>query len=139
MKKLAEVSENIVTNIITWPVDVDVPPTLIDITGLFCDMGSLIVSGEIKNKPSSMHTVNADNTGWELTPENKAQADEEDNDKTHGVIVHELSDIDAKSIRSMREFIISKFSGDPDLPEYLGNYEAEAIDKRDKIKTIMPV
>ncbi len=42
-----------------------------------------------------------------------------------------LIDIDIKSIRSIREYLIAKF---PDAPVYLNNYENEAISEREKLK-----
>jgi hypothetical protein len=42
----------------------------------------------------------------------------------------ELREIDIKSIRSIREYITSK----ADAPQYLKDYEAQAIEKRGKIK-----
>lgn len=45
----------------------------------------------------------------------------------------ELERIDDLSIRRMREFILIKFSGDPDLPSQLLDHEAAAILERSKI------
>jgi len=42
----------------------------------------------------------------------------------------DLVDIDIKSIRSIREWLVMQ----PDIPQYLVDYEAEAIEKRTKIK-----
>ena len=46
----------------------------------------------------------------------------------------ELKTIDAKSVGSLREFILTKFAGDADLPSFLVDYEAEAQTKRAKLK-----
>jgi len=42
----------------------------------------------------------------------------------------DLVDIDIKSIRSMREWLVAQ----PDAPQYLIDYEVEATEKRNKIK-----
>ena len=42
----------------------------------------------------------------------------------------DLVDIDIKSIRTIREWLVAQ----PDIPQYLVDYEAEAIEKRTKIK-----
>lgn len=46
----------------------------------------------------------------------------------------ELAKIDAQSIRSIREFILAKFSGDPLLPSVLSSHNAAAATERAKIK-----
>lgn len=46
----------------------------------------------------------------------------------------ELAQIDLASVRSLREFVLAKFAGDPALPPYLETHEADAQIKRTKIK-----
>lgn len=42
----------------------------------------------------------------------------------------ELSAIDVRSIRAMREFILAKFTGDPALPAVLATHESDAVTER---------
>lgn len=46
----------------------------------------------------------------------------------------ELAKIDAQSIRAMREFIMTKFPGDPLIPAALSSHNDAAILERGKIK-----
>jgi len=46
----------------------------------------------------------------------------------------ELENIDLKSIRPIREFLIMKFSEDPDLPTFLSEFESKAKSERKKIR-----
>lgn len=51
-------------------------------------------------------------------------------DKRNDIIKVDLIEIDMKSIRSIREWLVTQ----PDAPQYLLDYEAEAIEERKKIK-----
>ena len=60
----------------------------------------------------------------------QADYDEKQKERENAQIKAELSEIDIKSIRSIREYI----SKQADAPEYLKQYENEATEKRLKIK-----
>lgn len=60
----------------------------------------------------------------------QADYDEKLKEQENAQIKAELSEIDIKSIRSIREYIAKQ----ADAPEFLKQYEAEAISKRGKLK-----
>lgn len=82
--------------------------------------------GTIYNNTESLPDEDKVKLGLMTQAEYKAKQTEAENAK----IKAELQEIDIKSIRSIREYIASL----NDAPEYLKQYEAEAIEKRAKIK-----
>ena len=58
------------------------------------------------------------------------QLDAEEQERT----LAELTQIDAASVRSLREFVLAKFAADPELPPYLADHDAAAQIKRGKLK-----
>ncbi len=131
MKKFAKVINNQISNIGAFPDGVGVPEGWIDTTDIPCDIGwPLDANNNPSAPPSKYHTVMIDNSGWELTQEgmDKQAIDQENEAKSN------LIQIDAKSIRSIREFLVLKFSTDPDFPSFLVAHEEEAKAERVKIK-----
>ena len=59
-----------------------------------------------------------------------AQAEERALQLISDQAIAKLRELDTKSIRSLREYIISK----GDAPQYLTDYEAEAVIEREKVK-----
>lgn len=82
--------------------------------------------GTIYNDAESLPDEDKIKVGLMSQAEYNAKQAEAENAK----IKAELIEIDQKSIRSIREYIASL----KDAPEYLKQYEAEAIEKRAKIK-----
>lgn len=78
MKKYAEIENNLVKNISNHDDAAELPSGWIDVTSIPCSIGWPIESGVPLAKPSSWHTVNGDNTGWEVTAENQVLKDEYD-------------------------------------------------------------
>ena len=63
---------------------------------------------------------------WVDDPEAKAEFEKQENNYK---VISELQEIDLKSIRSLREWLIQQ----PGAPEFIKNYESQAAEKRAKI------
>jgi len=128
--KFAKVEDNLITNFATYPDGTEPPAGWIDVTGIFCDIGYPVVAGVPVERPSKFYTVNAAHDGWELTQDgdDKRKAD------NNGRVKNELATIDVETVRCMREFLLLKFDGDPDLPQYLVDHEAAAVSKRSELE-----
>lgn len=128
--KFAQVEDNLITNFAVYEDGETPPEGWIDVTGIFCDIGYPVVAGVPVERPSKFYTVNAAHDGWELTTEgdDKRKAD------NNGRVKNELSTIDVETVRCIREFLLLKFDGDPDLPVYLQQHEDAAEAKRAELE-----
>jgi len=70
MKKFAEITNNLISNIGVFDTGSDIPDGWIDVTGTPCGIGNPVADGTPVQKPSAYHTLKDDRTGWELTTEN---------------------------------------------------------------------
>lgn len=81
-----------------------------------------VKTGEVKDLPDTIQLPTA--------AERQAEADAQ----ATAAAKRELEKIDVQSIRSMREFLLAKFPGDPLLPPILSSHNAAAATERAKIK-----
>ena len=84
----------------------------------------ILPEGYVKLKPEPFQKW--DGKKWVDDVDAKKEFDKQINNNQ---IISELNDIDLKSIRSLREWLI----GQPDAPKFIKDYENQAAEKRAKI------
>ena len=134
MKKFAKITDKVIINVANFPDQEKPPKGWIDVTGKTADIGWPVNSeGAPVAPPSKYHTVMDDGQNgvtWGVSDDD-VQREIED---AHRAAICGLKINDACSIRSIREFIVKKFSDDPDLPSFLKAYEEKALHLRKSIQ-----
>lgn len=128
MGTYAEIKNGVITNKAKFEDTTEIPYGWINVTGMVCGIGDPIVDGSPVPRPSKWHTRNG--LEWVISTDSQAKKDAAEKVRAIGI----LSAIDSKSIRAIREFLISKFENDPAMPEFLKKHESDAVSEREKLK-----
>lgn len=131
MKKYAEIKDDVIVNISVFSDDSNIPENHIEVTGIRCGKGDHVIDGQVILKPSKYHTWNG--SEYEITEENQSLKNHDESKRVNSLAKRNLDNIDKKSIRSIREFIIAKFGDDPLMSEFLKTHESDSKVERDKI------
>lgn len=103
MQKFAHIIDNLVNNIAKFNDQATPPLNWIDVTGIESGIGWPIVDGVPLAPPSKWHTVTATNDGWEITPENQALKDLEEQGPTN----EEIFDKSVQNFKMLKALVLA--------------------------------